>query len=333
MAIVYHLDFEVRGILTKPLSLRKLDISSQALSSNSFKPVGTRFGINLFPYTKSGIYFDYKSKNPFSIYKGTTPYLYLNRTSGIQVRGEFSQGISRGISMPINAGLAPEYSVSAVQMWLRYDKDLFPGSPQELFEIDYLQDTIKFYFVADAENGNRARVYAKSQSTGQDFNGITYYWNGSIVREPVITAEEWGVLGLTFSDSLLFNAYLGSLNMTGPMVFNNIAYYQANNLQTIQSTSQRPWIDIKIDYSTDPDTEYVWSDWWGPSPGDGTFSWLGILVTGTSELYGVNPSNVYKTYLGTNKIIFDDDEGLSFNDDKIVVYSDLSWQTSDIIAL
>lgn len=333
LAIVYHLDFEVRGILTKPLSLRKLDISSQALNSNSFNPVGTKFGINLFPYTKSGIYFDYKAKNPFSIYKGTTPYLYLNRTSGIEVRGNFDQDISRGISLPINAGLAPEFSVSAVQMWLRYDKNLFPGSPQEIFEIDYLQDTIKFYFVADAENGNRARVYAKSQSTGQDFNGITYYWNGSIVREPVITAKEWGVLGLTFSDSLLFNAYLGSLNMIGPMVFNNIAYYQANNLQTIQSTRQRPWTDIKIDYSTNPDTEYAWSDWWGPNPGDGTYSWLGVLVTGTSELYGVNPSDVYKTYLGTNKIIFDDNEGLSLSDDKMLIYSDLFWQTSDIIAL
>ena len=333
LAIVYHLEFNVRGILTKPLSLRKLEIASQALNSNSFNPIGTGFGINLFPYTKAGVYFDYKAKNPFSIYKGTTPYLYLNRNSGIQVRGDFNQEISRGISMPINIGLAPEFSISAVQMWLRYDKDLFPGEAQELFEIDYLQDTIKFYFVADAENGNRARVYAKSLNTGQDFDNLTYYWNGSIVREPVITAKEWGVLGLTFDDSLVFNAYLGSLNLIGPMVFNNIAYYQANNLQTIQSTSQRPWIDIKTDYSTDPDTSFTWADWWGPNPGDGSLSWLGILITSTSELYGVNPSNVYKTYIGTNKIIFDDNDGLSLSDDKMLIYSDISWQSSDIVAL
>ena len=333
LAIVYNLEFNVRGILTKPLSLRKLDLSSQALSSNSFNPIGTRFGVNLFPYKKAGIYFDYKSKNPFSIYKGTTPYLYLNRSSGIQVRGDFDQGISRGISMPVNAGLAPEYSVSAIQMWLRYDKDLFPGLGQELFEVDYLQDVIKFYFVADAENGNRAKIYAKKQSTGESFDDLTYYWNGILVKEPIVTAEEWGVLGITFDTPLLFNAYLGSLNLIGPVVFNNIAYYQANNLQTVQSTSIRPWIDIKIDYSTDPDINYSWSDWWGPSPGDGSLSWLGVLVTGTFALYGVNPSDVYKTYLGTNKIIFDDNEGLLVQDDKMLIYSNLSWQSADITAL
>jgi hypothetical protein len=54
-----------------------------------FNPVGTRFGVNMFPYTRSGLYYDYKAKNPFSIYKGSTPYLYLNRTSGIEIRGDF----------------------------------------------------------------------------------------------------------------------------------------------------------------------------------------------------------------------------------------------------
>ncbi len=47
LAIVYHLDFNVRGILTKPILLRKLEIASQALNDNSFNPVGTRFGTDL----------------------------------------------------------------------------------------------------------------------------------------------------------------------------------------------------------------------------------------------------------------------------------------------
>lgn len=333
LAIVYHLEFNVRGILTKPISLRKLDISSQSFNSNSFNPIGTRFGVDLFPYKKAGIYFDYKSNNPFSIYKGSTPYLYLNKKSGIEVRGEFDKLVSRGISMPINAGLAPEYSVSAAQLWIKYDKDKFPATEQELFEIDYLGDTIKFYFFANSKFGNRAKIIAKSKNTGKLINGITYYWNGLIVREPLITSKEWGVLGISFSQPLIFNAYLGSLNLTGPAVFNNIAYYQANNLQIVQSTNQRPWIDIKTDFLTDPDTEYEWRYWWGPSPEDGTYSWFEVLVVSTTEQYGINPSVVYKTYLGTNKIIFDDDNGLSVDDDKLLIYSDISWQSSDVIAL
>lgn len=202
LAVVFHLDFNLRNTLTKPIKLNRLEFASQALSENSFNPIGTRFGLNLFPYKRSGIYYDYKSKNPFSIYKGSTPYLYLDRKTGIQVRGEFNKQISRGITVPINQELASSYRVSAAQLWMRYDEENFPLVPVELFEINYKNDKIKFYMVADSEKGNRARIYAKSQNTGSYFNGLSYFWNGLLVKEPVITVKEWGVLGLAFSDAL-----------------------------------------------------------------------------------------------------------------------------------
>ena len=317
LAVVFHLEFKLRNILTKPIKLSRLEFASQALSSNSFNPIGTRFGVNIFPYKRSGIYYDYKSKNPFSIYKGSTPYLYLNRKTGIQVRGEFDQQINRGIAVPINQELAANYRVSASQIWMRYDDDQFPSIPTELFEIDYKGDTIKFYMVADSEKGTRARIYAKSQTTGLAFNGIAYYWNGALVREPVVTVKEWGVLGIAFGTVLNFDAYLGGINLTGPMLFNNIAYYQANNLQQVQSTITRPWLKVK----TDGATNYQWQYWLN------NFTWEGVLVVEVSDLYGVNPSDVYKSYLGTNKIIIDDSEGMIFDAEKLRLYSDTDWQT------
>ena len=317
LAVVFHLEFKLRNILTKPIKLSRLEFASQALSSNSFNPIGTRFGVNIFPYKRSGIYYDYKSKNPFSIYKGSTPYLYLNRKTGIQVRGEFDQQINRGIAVPINQELAANYRVSASQIWMRYDDDQFPSIPTELFEIDYKGDTIKFYMVADSEKGTRARIYAKSQTTGLAFNGIAYYWNGALVREPVVTVKEWGVLGIAFGTALNFDAYLGGINLTGPMLFNNIAYYQANNLQQVQSTITRPWLKVK----TDGATNYQWQYWLN------NFTWEGVLVVEASDLYGVNPSDVYKSYLGTNKIIIDDSEGMIFDAEKLRLYSDTDWQT------
>ena len=318
LAVVFHLEFNLRNTLTKPIKLSRLEFASQALSENSFNPIGTRFGLNLFPYKRSGIYYDYKSKNPFSIYKGSTPYLYLDRKSGIQVRGEFDKQISRGIAVPINQELASNYRVSAAQLWMRYDEENFPLVPTELFEINYKNDKIKFYMVADSEKGNRARIYAKSQNTGLDFNGLSYFWNGSLVREPVITVKEWGVLGIAFSNALNLDLYLGGINLTGPMLFNNVGYYQANNLQQIQSTLVRPWLKVK----TDGITNFNWQYWIN------NFTWQGVLVIGTSSLYGVNPDAVYKTYLGTNKIIIDDSEGMIFDADKIKIYTDTSWQTS-----
>ena len=318
LAVVFHLDFNLRNTLTKPIKLNRLEFASQALSENSFNPIGTRFGLNMFPYKRSGIYFDYKSKNPFSIYKGSTPYLYLDRKTGIQVRGEFDKQVSRGIAVPINQELASSYRVSAAQLWMRYDEENFPLVPTEIFEINYKNDTIKFYMVANNEKGNRARIYAKSQNTGLIFSGISYFWNGLLVREPVLTIKEWGVLGIGFSDALNFDLYLGGIDLTGPMLFNNIAYYQDNNLQQIQSTLVRPWLKVK----TDGITNYNWQYWLN------NFTWRDVLVVEKSNLYGVSPDAVYQTYLGTNKIIIDDSEGMIFDADRVKIYADTTWQTS-----
>lgn len=269
----------------------------------------------MFPYTRAGLYYDYKATNPFSIYKGSTPYLYLNRTSGIEIRGDFDPSISRGISIPINPNIADNYRVSAAQIWMRYDQEQFPLIPTEIFEITYKGDTIKFYMIADNEAGTRARVYARSLLTGNAFNGISYFWNGSLVREPVLTIQEWGVLGIAFGTALNFDLFIGGINLTGPLVFNNIAYYQANNLQQVQSTLTRPWLKVK----TDGVTNFDWQYWIN------SFTWEGVLVISASDLYGVSPSDVYKTYIGTNKIIIDDDEGMIFDAQKVKIYNDTTW--------
>jgi hypothetical protein len=269
----------------------------------------------MFPYTRTGLYYDYKAKNPFSIYKGSTPYLYLNRTSGIEVRGDFDPFVSRGIAVPINSNLADNYRVSAAQIWMRYDQEQFPITPTEIFEIKYKADTIKFYMIADNPEGTRARVYAESLLTGGPYNGISYFWNGSLVREPVLTIQEWGVMGIAFANALNYDLFIGGINLTGPLVFNNIAYYQANNQQQVQSEITRPWLEVKTNGVLNFDWEY-WVN---------SFIWEGVLVISSSDLYGVSPADVYKTYIGTNKIIIDDDEGMMFDADKIKIYNDTTW--------
>jgi hypothetical protein len=320
LAIVYHLDFNIRGVLTKPLLLRKLEIASQAFNDTSFNPVGTRFGVDLFPYKRSGFYYDYKSKNPFSVYKGSTPYLYLNNNSGIQVRGDFEPLINRGISMPINKTNAANYRVSAVQMWLKYDDRLFSNTEVELFEINYKGDLIKFYIVANSQNGTRGKIYARNASDNSEFNGLSYYVDGTLVREAVISLDEWSVLGIVFNNALVFDSYLGSLNLNGPATFNNIAYYQANNLQQVQNTINRSWFRVQEEGLTSYDWQY-WSN---------NFTWEGVLVVSSLEAYGVNPADVYKTYLGTNKIIIDDEQGMTIDPDKLKVYNESIW--SNIVA-
>ena len=84
----------------------------------------------------AGDYFDYKSKNPFTIYKGSSPYLYLTRTSGIELKGTYDPLISRGLSIPINENVSSDYKIMAMQSAIRFDQDFFPYAPTEIFEIE-----------------------------------------------------------------------------------------------------------------------------------------------------------------------------------------------------
>jgi hypothetical protein len=317
LAIVYSLEFNSRGILTKPILLNKLQLASQAFNDNSFNPVGTRFGVDLFPYKKNGIYFDYKSKNPFSIYKESTPYLYLTKTSGIEVRGEINILENRGLNLPINKELATSYKISAMQLWLRYDQDAFPATATEIFEINHKSGTLKFYLQANSTDLDRGRIFVLNQN-GVPYNGVGFYLNGSLVREPVLSLKEWSSIGVAFLTSLVYNSYIGSINLTGPVLFNNIAYYQANSLQEVQNRALRPWFQVLTDGITTND----WQFWFN------NFTWDGMLVIGSSEFYGINPSDIYKTYIGTNKIIVDDGEGLVYQPEKLNVYADTEWSTN-----
>ena len=317
LAIVYSLEFNSRGILTKPILLNKLQLTSQAFNNNSSNPVGTRFGVDLFPYKKNGIYFDYKTKNPFSIYKESTPYLYLTKTSGLEIRGELNVLENRGLSLPINKELATSYKVSAMQLWLRYDQDVFPETATEIFEINHKDGTLRFYIQANSSSMDRARVFVLNEN-GVEYNGVAFYLNGNLVREPVLSLKEWSSIGISFLTSLIYNSYLGNINITGPVLFNNLAYYQANSLQEVESRTFRPWIKVL----TDGITTFDWQFW------RNNFNWEGMLVIGSSEFYGINPLDIYKTYIGTNKIIVDDGEGLVYQPEKLKIYSEIEWSST-----
>lgn len=316
LAIVYRLEFNSRSTVNKPIAIKKLQIASQSFDHNRFNRIGTKFGPSLFPYVKSGIYYDFKTKNPFAIGKTSMPYLYATQNTGIEVRNENEPGLDKGLSFIVNSGQSPNFRVSAMQIWMRANRTAFPAERQKFFEINYLSDSIEFFIEANSTAGDRARIFAISKNTQTPFRGITYYVNGSFVREPVISIKEWSVLGLAFENNVNFDNFLGSINVTGQYTFNNISYYQATNLQIAQSRTLRSWSKVKTLLSVDKD----WVDWL-------SFTWNQVLVLGTSDLYGTNPSDIYKTYIGTNKIIVDDNSGISLNPEAIKIYQDSTWQS------
>ena len=324
LAIVTHLDFNVKGILHNRVRIRNLEYASQAFNATSPNPIGTRFGNEIYPYKKSGFYYDYKQRNPFTIYKGSSPYLYLTRYTGIELKGTYDPTVNRGLSIPINKDLSSNYKVMAMQAAVRYDKDAFPYAATEIFEIQSKSRHIKFYMVAIHETGERAKIYAIDVKTGKLEDGIGFYWNGKLVKEPVITVKEWGFLGIAFPNLLDFNSRVGSININGPLMFNTVSYYQSTNLQEVQKVDIRPWFAVK--YAI-PQT-LPW-DYWKTSP----YIWDGVLILSSTSYYGVDPSTIYKSYTGTNKIVVDTDTALTVNSYQYKVYKGITSKqiTSDAV--
>ena len=315
LALVTHLDFNVKGIINNKVKIRNLEYASQAFNSTSPNPIGTRFGNEIYPYKKSGFYYDYKERNPFSIYKGSSPYLYLTRYTGIELKGTYDSSVNRGLAIPINKEMSSNYKVMAMQIAIRYDQDAFPYAPTEIFEIQSRNNHIKFYMVAIHPSGERAKIYAINVKTGKLEDGIGFYWNGKVVKEPVITIKEWGFLGISFPNLLDFSSRVGSINLNGPITFNAISYYQSTNLQEVQKVDFRPWFGVK--YSLPVTLEW---DYWKTSP----FVWDGVLILSSTSYYGVDPSTIYKSYTGTNKIIIDTDKVFTVNGYEYTVYKGIT---------
>ena len=316
LSIVTHIETNLKNSERDNVVIKKLSYSSQALNESDSSPIGTRFGTDIYPYTKTGIYYDFKKNNPFSIYTGSSPYLYLTKNSGIQLRGKYDPLINRGLLIPINESRAEGFKVIAMQMAVRFDGDYFPYAPTQIFEIQSQDSYIKFYMVACDPTGRRAKVYAVDGRTGLIQDGIGFYWNGKVVKEPILTLQEWGFLGINFSSSLNFSFFEGAVRLTGPLLFNSISYYQSTNLQEVQSVSERPWFRVKLLNNEGIDWEF-WDN--------GSFNWNNVLILSETSYYGVDPSDVYKSYTGTNKIIVDDERPVSLGDYSYTIFTDVNW--------
>jgi hypothetical protein len=324
LAIVVSIEAKNTSSTQNPLKIRSLQIASQAFDKSMANEIGTRFGIPMYPYKKNGLYYDYDGKNPFTIYKGSTPYLYLTRTSGIKLRGTYDPMVNRGISIPINESKSKLFKAIAMQTAIRYDEDFFPYAPTEIFEIEGRESYIKFYLVANHPSGKRAKIYGVNAKTGRIEDGIAFYLNGKLVKEPNISIKEWNMLGISFAGTINFGDFVGAIRLNGPMTFNLISYYQSTNLQEVQEVQLRPWFQVKRSGELTLDWQY-WED--------SGYIWQEVLVISSNSLFGVSPEDIYKSYTGTNRIIIDDDRQLKFGNAKYSVFKDLSWQSETLKAI
>ena len=335
IALVTHIEVFSKGAKENPVKIQSLQLSSQALNAFVGNPVGTRYGLNVFPYRKTGEYFDYKGRNPFSIYKGSTPYLYLTSNSGIRLRGS-DKTLSHGISIPVNKNKSSFYKASAFQMVLRFEDDAFPSTVTEAFEIQAYgkeeDKNIKFYLKPDTSNLERARLFAIDAATGLEQDGIMFYINGKLVSRPYVNLKTWTMLAIVFNSPLDFSGFAGALRFNGPLMFNNVSHYQSTQADEASRAVYRRWTAVK---TNDDESTNEWEYWKTKDAdesavGTQTYTWRNVLFISSENFETVDGSTVYKKFTGTDRITIDTDQVFRLNGYQYNIYKDLVWSSSTV---
>jgi hypothetical protein len=316
LGIVTHIDFFVNGIINNPVKLRDLQLASQVLERTKFTEVGTKYGVPTYPYYKPSLYYNFKGENPISLYKDSTPHLFLTRHSGWRLRGNFSPYLDRGLAIVVNKEQNIDLKISSLQLWLRYAEDVFPSQEIKIASIAYKTDTIDIYLVSES-TGLRGEIYAKFRSTDSLVTNIKFHLDGILVEHPHLSMGEWSCVGIAFTELLDFSSYTGRISLNGPLTYNNISYSVATNLEQDQSVEYRTWSQTSSIAGAGG-----WDYW------ENSFTWEDVYIASNTSIYSIDPSDIYARYVGTNKIVIDDTEGILINPDQFKFYSDVIWSTT-----
>ena len=230
--ITMHIEIKSPGINTNPMQIKNLSMSSLAYDQSMLYALGTQNGNKIYPFTRAAVNYVTKIKNPFAIYKNSTPYLYLTGDSGIQslpyppVDDSIDETSARGILIPINPDKKDSYTVHGFHMWMMFNDDYSITSDKLLFSFMYEGTRINFY--AEPEyGGKRARIKAyqfKFYSETEDPN-IILHSNG-IKQDVYIEPLTWTMLTVQFINPITISNVTGSLELYNGALFNNICVYQ-----------------------------------------------------------------------------------------------------------
>ena len=296
---------KVPGIFRNPVKIRNMQLSSQSLNNDSKTLIGSKLGRDLYPYTKPATTFVYQdSVNPFVIYKGKTPYLYLNKTSGIQLLGSTFDG-SRGIEIPFNESEKRFFLLDILQFGFYYDKT-FSSGPQEILRIGNKTTDIFAVMVDGIGDNTKAIVYVKDLNTGNAFLDVDLYINGleDSTASGVVTTDgnvfyrNWNFVSIKFDPPLSYENTAGAIRITGPFLVNNISHYQVSEEEYANKVTSTNWGTVK-DRENNAETE-TWAETISAPYETAGATWFDIYADSVAGGIGKNVSNVYGSYFGAS---------------------------------
>jgi hypothetical protein len=324
-----HSGWRVRGDFTQPAANQLAVIASASGDGTTITYVGSNSFIPGQKVTITGLTTSFGDSlnlvDQVVTAANSSGFTVSNSTIGIAIGPgiatailEGSLIVDRGISIPVNQQRGLETEISAVQLWLRFSERVFPNQEIPIFSIEYKTGAYNFFLKED-ESSQRGFIVCRDRATNQIVSGLAYFVNGKPVDVPYINNEEWGVLGVSFATPLDFSQFTGRINLNGPLTYNNVSYYLSTNLEQQQRLTARSWARVKEDSLSNP---ILWSYW-------DDFSWSEIKIISSTGIYAIDPSEIYARYVGTNRVVVDDEtDGVLFDPERIRVYNKLDWISS-----
>lgn len=230
--ITVHMEMKSPGINTAPIRIQRMSIASLAFDEASLYPITSPTGQNAYPFSRQGISYINKAKNPFLIYKDSTPYLYLTGDSGIQtlpypeIEDTASESFRRGISIPLNQNRKEDYTMYGIHMWSFYNKSTTIDSRQRMFSVSY-QDTRYDFYLEPEVGGKRAKIvpYLYGLLSDTLTEDIIMFQNG-IRQDVYVYPLSWSLISFRFANPIDLSSIRGQLEIYPGTVFNNVTIFE-----------------------------------------------------------------------------------------------------------
>ena len=320
-----HLEIKVRGINKKKLLLRRMELASLAFDDSSAYAVGTKYSNSVYPFARTKYLFDYKQKNPFTIYKDSSPYLYLTEYSGIYVN-PFESDYTRGVLVPLNKNKEDLYSVGGLQFWSRYPLNVFPETPFIVAKIKTETTDIDFYLQPES-GGKRAFLKSYSYLTGQEVETMSFFQDGIEVKNPIFYPRQWSAVNISFLDPINSDNFTGKLELYSGLVFNNIVEYNYTEpLLDTSKTVYKTWFQVYTDETENNAINY-WQDILIPEGEVSETSWRLATASLVANQRTINGEVEYNSQVGLSVSVTEDISSLNIYSNGSDLFTDVKWKT------
>lgn len=291
----------VSSLSYQPVQISSLEMCSVSLNEGLENSINTRFATKIYPETidaNSGA-ITYKSKNPYRMTKHSLEYMNLTNNSGIEMADDTSTTSISGnrLSIKLNERSLPSKRISSVQIAFNH-RGSYSETEELIFSIDSSDVSFKdilIYAKSVNSANSRAEIYAKIN--GQYYNGVKFYINGTETDSPVLKRGEWTILGITFAPAINISNISANFSIYSRVVVNNISYYNISEELINQYQVFKKWSEIE-------GVDYTWSNWLSDVD-KAPNTWQSMLSTDNSTVVSIDATDIYKIFLGTNKILSD----------------------------